>query len=240
LLYNSAGFYPQCVDDLTHDEKLDEREVVLSKSFDRCLELSRASRSPLVMPFAGDYALCGSLASLNPYLPVSTPHTAARFLEAHDRPAIALGAGGLVHLGDEPEVTPGEPYTLDEAIARAGSIDATYPYQTDPPVDPARLADLLEEAADKLRGRQERVNVHPDYRVHLVGLDEVLLGAVDLSAGSASHDVVCHLDERLLVGILERRFHWDNAEIGCHLRFARSNHPDYSSDMYFVMALLHT
>lgn len=238
LLYNSAGFYPQCVRDLSDEEKLSERDRVLDKAFVECLRLSEASSSPLVVPFAGDYVLGGRLANLNGWLPVSTPHIAAEFLREHGRDALAFGAGGVYSIGDRSLDRNGSPYTLESAIARASRLELSYPYEDDPEVDLGTLGTTLMAAVAGLRKKQERLGVFPDYRVDFMGLNGETLGSVSTARSEPSHTVRCHIDARLFAGILERRYHWDNAQIGCHVSFERSNHPDYSSDLHFILSLL--
>ena len=239
LLYNSAGFYPQCVDDLSEEEKRTESGRVLQRALDACLELAKASRSEAVVPFAGDYALGGRLASLNEYLPVSTPHLAAEFLRDNGCPSLAFGTGGVYSVGDRSLDVEGKAYTIADAISRAGSLATHYPYELEAYPDLAQLEADLHDAAVGLRAKQNRLGVFPDYAVEFVGLDGQPLGSVSTAREHATHTVTCRLDARLLAGILERRYHWDNAQIGCHLSFSRSNHPDYSSDLHFILSLLH-
>ena len=48
-----------------------------------------------------------------------------------------------------------------------------------------------------------------------------------------------YLDERLLLRIIERRSHWNNAEIGCHIDVDR-NPNVYEVDVHMLMQFFHT
>ena len=50
--------------------------------------------------------------------------------------------------------------------------------------------------------------------------------------------IECSLDLRLLKRILDRKSHWNNAEIGCHIELNRS--PNYySPDVHTALQFLH-
>ena len=47
-----------------------------------------------------------------------------------------------------------------------------------------------------------------------------------------------YIDERLLDGLLERKYHWNNAEIGSHFEFRRFPE-EYDRRVYNLLNFLH-
>lgn len=48
----------------------------------------------------------------------------------------------------------------------------------------------------------------------------------------------CHLKPSMLEDILDRKAHWNNAELGCHIMFDRK--PDtYMHDVHMLMSFFH-
>jgi UDP-MurNAc hydroxylase len=244
ILYNSAGFYPQCVDDLTPQEKRAERNRVVQSCFDKMLDVARSSRCTYVMPFAGDFILGGRLSSLNEFLATSTPQDASAFLARHGVRSVSVGMGGRLCVETGRVDPPGKSYRRDDILAYA-EIDLagiTYAYEQQPVPESAHLRELVRKAELNLRRRLERFDVFPDWHVSFrSALDDSDLGRVSLArSGDATREMICTLDDRLLLNILERRAHWDNAQVGSHIRFSRSCHPEYSQEVHTLLSFLHT
>ena len=60
-----------------------------------------------------------------------------------------------------------------------------------------------------------------------------------LKAGiDAEQVLICSLNPKLLRRILDRKAHWNNAEIGCHIDFFRSPNV-YEPDLHTLLQFLH-
>lgn len=70
LKYALAGPYPSCFRNLTHEEKLAEKEKLLARQKKAMDEVAAILEAETVEPFAGSYCLAGSLAWKNQYLAV--------------------------------------------------------------------------------------------------------------------------------------------------------------------------
>ena len=243
ILYNSAGFYPQCVDDLSIQEKSVERESVLQSCFDKMLDVARSSHSGTVMPFAGDYILGGRLSALNEFLAISTPQTASSFLENHGVRSVSTGMGGRLDVATGREEEPGTSYSYEDILSYADRQLAgiTYAYEREAVPESSHLRELVQKAEVNLRQRLERFGIFPDWKVAFrSALDDSDLGLVRLAkSGDGSREMLCTLDDRLLLNILERRSHWDNAQVGSHIRFSRNCHPEYSQEVHTLLSFLH-
>lgn len=72
-----AGSYPACFTNLTHEEKLSERDRILKRHLDLMIKCAKIMQCKTMQPFAGHYQLQGPLAELNQYLAVYEPHEVA-------------------------------------------------------------------------------------------------------------------------------------------------------------------
>jgi UDP-MurNAc hydroxylase len=243
ILYNSAGFYPQCVDDLTPQEKGAERDRVVQSCFDTMLDVARSSQSGCVMPFAGDFILGGRLCTLNELLPISTPEEASAFLTNHGVRSVSVGMGGSLCVETGRVDEDGNRYSHSDILAYAENELAgiTYSYERQETPESSHVRELVQKAELNLHRRLERFGVFPDWRVSFrSALDDSDLGHVRFArSGDATREMICTLDDRLLLNILERRAHWDNAQIGSHIRFSRNCHPEYSQEVHTLLSFLH-
>lgn len=239
LLYNSAGFYPQSVNNFSVAEKIAEKHKVVERCFQMLLETSMASSSKYIMPFAGDYALTGKLWNLNQFLPVSTPKVASNFLEKKGINTLCLGSGGIFCLKSDRYLKQGTHYTIEDAMIHAESPKWLYPYEIEKQISTNDLRKKLPLASKKMEEKQHLLNCFPDWEIELISEDQESIYNIDCSRSTAKNYMQCVLDKRLLNGILDRKYHWDNAQIGCHINFTRSSHPSYSSELHTLLAFIH-
>jgi len=61
---------------------------------------------------------------------------------------------------------------------------------------------------------------------------------VDLKENFDGNKLECRMDERLLRRILDRKSHWNNAEIGAHINFIRSPNV-YEPDLHTILQFFH-
>jgi UDP-MurNAc hydroxylase len=95
---NAAGPYPACFTNLTHDEKLAERDRILKQQTDHMVEVARILGAKVVQPFAGAYKLGHGKEHLNQYLPVWPSSRIAEYLIERDVRAVALDEGETLDL----------------------------------------------------------------------------------------------------------------------------------------------
>jgi UDP-MurNAc hydroxylase len=90
---NGASFYPACFRNLTHREKLAEKERILEQQTGHMVAVARALRVKMVQPFAGAFRLSYGLERLNQYLPVWDPEVIAIFCQERGLDALVLAEG---------------------------------------------------------------------------------------------------------------------------------------------------
>lgn len=69
LPYSAGSAYPGCYSNLSHDEKLAEKDRIYQASVSKFINDCALLQAELVMPFADQYVIRGSMSSINQYLP---------------------------------------------------------------------------------------------------------------------------------------------------------------------------
>ncbi|WP_115120596.1 MBL fold metallo-hydrolase [Synechococcus sp. UW105] len=247
ILYNSAGFYPQCDQDLTHEEKISLKSSLISNCIKSMLDvLSSVDEETIIVPFAGDYILQGKNSSLNKYLPVSTPTIAAEILVKNKYNAINPGSGGIFDAKTLAMSRQGRCYSIEEAFKRGNDLtNVKYPYECRDFPSLIDLRSKAKKAEARLIQRLQNIGWYDkssilDWEVDFYSNDDKFIYKLVINHESKPKFVLkVQLDTRLMEGILNREFHWDNAQTGCHLKFSRSCHPKWSPDLHCAMSFFH-
>lgn len=220
LNYNAAGPYPACfagIDKPTEHERILARNVAHMK---RCIE---GLKPRFVLPFAGAYVLGGTLRYKNEYLGTTTWDDCAERLGLDN--VICLREGDTLDIGSGKANHPYVP-----AMKRyIETLEIAYPHQLDGMPDEATLRADLDAAAGKMKERMAKFGIRSNFSVTVNGQ------TVHPGAGGV---LACTLDPRLLRAILDRRSHWNNAEIGCHVEFDRQPNT-YEPDLHMALQFLH-
>lgn len=172
LPYAGGSGYPGCYSNLTHDEKMQERERILKmrmKGFVNAV-LDLAPRR--VMPFADQYVMGGSRGYLNQYSPhPPSPGYVRDYLAAAglDRLLVLLNSGQSYDLEDESKY-PDEQFYLhtdeerDEYISELA--DKQYDYEKIEMRDVVPIDRMFTQARAKLWIFQERKRIFPELTIY--------------------------------------------------------------------------
>jgi len=245
LNYNSAGPYPSCFDNLSIDEKRAEHSRLLSRNFDYIVSLTDQFQPRALLPFAGAYVLGGSQGRKNPFLGTTTWEV-CRDAVLERRPDLTVV---LLREGDTLDLVSMEadrPYVPLDMVEMVNYIEQelpaqVYDYERDVMPNDNDLVNDLQVAAVKMIERASRFGLSSNARVAIrVGQEEVqvLPGSSVGLVPSDSVSLLCSMDPRLLRRILDRRAHWNNVEIGCHIDFFRSPNV-YDPDLHTMLQFLH-
>jgi len=247
ILYNSAGFYPQCDQDLSTKEKISAKESLTTNCIKSMIDvLSVINKETIIVPFAGDYILQGKNSSLNQYLPVSTPTKAANVLNENSYKALSPGSGGIFDTKTLILSSEGNRYSIEEAFKRGNNLsEVKYPYEYREysPLNDIKI--IAERAEKKLIDRLKNIGWDNkpsinNWEVDFISSKQEYIYKLIINDDSYPlHKLRVEIDSRLFEGILNREFHWDNAQIGCHLKFSRSCHPEWSPDLHRAMSFFH-
>lgn len=248
LNYNAAGPYPSCFDDLSEEKKLSEHRRILDRNFDHIVDLVQGMEPRMMLPFAGAYVLGGDLRHKNKYLGTSTWDECADYVRAQDigdTEVVLLREGDTLDIqagvSDRP-YQPLDPSDMEHYIENE-LADLKYPHQLDGSPDTALLLQDVESASAAMAERMNRFGIESDFSVQIVlegGAYQIYphFAAPDTPDGRAPKVLTCELDARLLRRILDRKAHWNNAEIGAHISFRRSPN-EYQPDLHMGLQFFH-
>jgi UDP-MurNAc hydroxylase len=232
LGYTGAGPYPQ-----TYHEPGKQlhalAEAKKQQFFQRYRELRDALRPQIAVPFAGKYLLGGKLAELN----VARGVADAVEVLAFDRDAVVLDDGGDASI-DTATLTPTRartrPYAeadlaraIDAVAERPMAYETLMPYSSVPALPLRRLADKAYRNALRYSLCEENyffcLSTPDGWLVLNANRERPLCESRQVGAALYPRSEV-NLDPRHLFGLLTGVYHWNNAEVGSHLRVRR--HPD--------------
>lgn len=248
LNYNPAGPYPACFENLSYEEKKSEGNRILARSFDHISQLLKVFDPKCFLPFAGSYVLGGRLHEKNDVLGTTTWDQCAHeiSIRAPEIFTVLMNEGQQLDLSS---LTLDSPYTpinkeeMDRYIT-THLAEMTYPHESDPMPDLNELIEDLRVASLRAKDRSRKFKVSTSFEVFVtVGAERVQVihhsdDHFQLGADNQPRTLDCYLDPRLLRRVLDRRAHWNNSEIGCHIDFHRSPNI-YEPDLHTILQFLH-
>lgn len=224
--YSGASAYPHCFPQYDTETMirlgLEKRAKVIGMAH----QIVETLGARFWLPFAGQYTLAGPLAYMNdlrgvPELEELPPHPAMVRLNRGESFDVYTGTQSA-------PFTPRDPLEVRARAARMSEHKLVY--EDDPPLDADAGSALLERAWEAWVVRLRERGMWP------LAWGITVNGRM-LAAGKDSHLTV-DVDPRLLRRLLNRRAHWNAAEVGSMLTFRRT--PDlYVRQPYLALAYLH-
>ena len=247
LNYNAAGPYPSCFDNLTEAEKISENGRILERNFTHVKNVVEAMKPAYVLPFAGAYVLGGDMYHKNRYLGTTTWDECAEWLITHNiepTKVVLLRENDTFNIEKGTATIKYEPINIDEMkmyIKNYLSL-IKYPYQLESLPNQKQLIIDLEKAAQGMKERMERFGITSTFSVvlNVFAKKYQIYPAFKLLLKNeeVGNKLECSLDERLLRNIIDRKSHWNNAEIGAHISFNRAPN-NYEPDLHTGLQFFH-
>ena len=239
LNYNAAGPYPSCFDNLSTEEKINENKRILKRNFDHLCNIIPILQPKSVLPFAGAYIIGGKNYFKNEYLGTTTWDECANYLNRNlkfNSKVFCLRENQTYDIKNQKQLDKYKKLDLNEMKNYIQSIkDKKYDYENDNMPDVSKLIDEVKMASTKLLERVKKFNIQLKSNVFIkVGKENVQI----VKGQDSDRHLYCDLDLRLLNRILNKKAHWNNAEIGTHINFKRvPNKMD--PDVHTCMSFFH-
>ena len=239
LNYNAAGPYPSCFDNLSTEEKINENKRILKRNFDHLCNIIPILQPKSVLPFAGAYIIGGKNYFKNEYLGTTTWDECADYLNRNlkfNSKVFCLRENQTYDIKNQKQLDKYKKLDLNEMKNYIQSIkDKKYDYENDNMPDVSKLIDEVKMASTKLLERVKKFNIQLKSNVFIkVGKENVQI----VKGLDSDRHLYCDLDLRLLNRILNKKAHWNNAEIGTHINFKRvPNKMD--PDVHTCMSFFH-
>ena len=239
LNYNAAGPYPSCFDNLSTEEKINENKRILKRNFDHLCNIIPILQPKSVLPFAGAYIIGGKNYFKNEYLGTTTWDECADYLNRNlkfNSKVFCLRENQTYDIKNQKQLDKYKKLDLNEMKNYIQSIkDKKYDYENDNMPDVSKLIDEVKMASTKLLERVKKFNIQLKSNVFIkVGKENIQI----VKGQDSDRHLYCDLDLRLLNRILNKKAHWNNAEIGTHINFKRvPNKMD--PDVHTCMSFFH-
>lgn len=252
--YAGGGSIPQCWENYTIAEKL---EVYGPKKKLHFLNMGKQYidkiKPKYYIPFAGTYTLRGKFAYLEKYRVVPELQDTLAFYQKRCPFASGLLLNSLesFDLDTGKASKPYEPIDLNDKLKYVEEVlsQYKYDYEYDDDVTLDQLLELIDGAYNRYNAKREQLNFStstnvylylPDNKMALVSCSGKGYSIIDEKDFDDDNYVTYRVDPKLLYRILRgpKYAHWNNAEIGSHILFAR--HPEkYERPLYFCMNYFH-
>jgi UDP-MurNAc hydroxylase len=244
LPYAGAGPYPQRYLFAEEEVRFKEAEAKKERFLNLFAQYVEALNPEFAVPFAGLYFLGSSLERFNNTRGIPDAIEAAQMFPER---AVALHeVVGEIDLDKSAvfnqRTTPVDAREVSEFLRQYATTPL--PYENDEPPSADEIYESLLVAATRA---MERSKLRIDAWICLpLGngsygcakpMDGVAVRLLD-SVDSLSPREEIVIDPRLLAGLLKRKYHWNNAEIGSHFEFRRFG-MGYSKELYDFLSFLH-
>ncbi|MBG9941033.1 MBL fold metallo-hydrolase [Brevibacillus formosus] len=256
--YVGAGPYPQCFENYDLEEKIHRSELKKNQYLLHAVNFIKHFSPTYYMPFAGQYTLGGKLSELNflrgdpelEELPTIFDSLATEY--QYSSQMILLNSGEFFCLdkfASSNSYIPPNPIEREIYIKQVLSTKK-YDFEKEHYIKKSDWIDLTQ----KLREAQKRMLRYQDkwdgYRsdwkfyldtgqeyLYCIPFNGDLVNKVT-SGNEKEPYIKISLDYSLLNMILDRKAHWNNAQIGSHLKYFRS--PDiFDRRIHHLMSYLH-
>ena len=253
--YAGAGPYPQCFE-MSSEEKEKAAEAKKLKFLNFGVKFIEKVKPEYYMPFAGTYLLGGKLSALNKYRGVPTLDEALDFFKKKvkiNSKGFLLNRYQYFDLSNQKfskeyeEISKNEKNEYLEKISKY-KLD----YEDDDFPEEKNIINLIPKAYERLCSKKNEIKFKSDTKL-IIRISDKKFVIIDLSLNpnykiitnldlSKLDKYVCiSLDTRLLYRILSgpRYAHWNNAEIGSHLRFERKPNI-FERGLYHSLCFFHS
>jgi UDP-MurNAc hydroxylase len=250
--YQNASPYPQCFEslDTLNKEKLGKK--VSKECMDKALHFIKSLKPEYYLPFAGTYALTGRLSVLNDFRYVPTIDEAYEYIsskQSFSKP-IKINPGTSFDLNNNQNSDPYKKFDVKKYNKYVKDIlsKKEFDYEKEEKPTFEEIYELAQGAYKKYIDKKliYNINLNTDiyisveqkfFKISKEGSKLEVIKKDEIN--KSSQFVIYETDIRLLKLLLNgpRFAHWNNAEIGSHIKFTRN--PDvwtpavYQSICYF-------
>lgn len=237
LNYNAAGPYPSCFDNLSKKKKISEHKRIIKRNFDHLVKVIPKLQPKTILPFAGSYILGGKNFFKNDYLGTSNWEECSRYLKKKLNKKFNIICMRENQIFDLENKRSNFEYTelnlshMQKYIKKISNYK--YDYERDKPPSYKKLVEDINLAKSRFADRIKKFNIKINSNVFL-NFENKKIKIID--GKLSNRKIVCKLDSKLLRRILDKKAHWNNAEIGAHITFFRTPNkmePDLHTSLSF-------
>ena len=237
ILYNSAGFYPHCVKNLSDQEKLIESDRIVGQCIQLISSLQLPEHCDYILPMAGDFRYQGASTFANKFIPISSPSDFSTTAQEELGLSIVNPGGfGVFDVASGQILSPGKHYQISD-IRDFQDNTPTSRYTEAIEKIPAFVDINAGALSEKFNARLQKFDISSPYNFNVVDRNSgiKLFGYTN----GSKETVDIYLDRLILNALITRELHWQNAWLGGLMEFWRTDHPHYNKDFYDLLSFLH-
>ena len=239
LNYNAAGPYPSCFDNLDENEKIIENEKILKRNFDHLCDIIPALKPKSVLPFAGSYIIGGKNYYKNKYLGTTTWDKCSDYLKQnlkYKTKVFCLRENQTYDIKNQKNLEKYMRVNTKEMKNYISSIkEKKYDYENDNQPNIKKLLNDIYLASLQMSKKLDEFKISLESNV-FIEIDKKNISII--KGKNKNRNLYCKLDYRLLRRILDKKAHWNNAEIGTHISFYRQPNK-MEPDVHLCLSFFH-
>ena len=256
--YAGAGPYPQCFE-LTDKERENAEHLKKIQFLNQAEKYINLVKPDFYMPFAGTYTLSGFLSNLQYKRGVPELEEALKFfknsksINQKKSKSVALNTYEYFDLESKKSSNEYIPFDENKKIKYIKNIlsKKKFDYEYDSEVDLDDIDKLIPDAYNRMDSKRKEINFKSETKVLIKLKKEKLLKisfdgsgfeyVSEIEKNNLKSFVQYDLSDKLLLRILKgpRFAHWNNAEVGSHIRFTRFPNK-FERGLYHTMCFFHS
>ena len=248
--YSSAHSYPQCIENLSIQKKIEESNKLKNLSFKYSEKYLQLVKPKYFIPFTGEYYIGGKFSDYNNYYGVNNQNECFEYFSKSKFKNQLL----MINYGNS--FTEG--YKNNFKILSKNKIEKKrlnisrikYDYENDVYPDKESIIDKLEKASNNLYSKMKIMNIKFNENIAIkffnnyfkLDLYNLTNKVYENKKGLLNEKItILKLDERLLAKILlgPRYAHWNNADIGSHIIYEKINILNYNYKLFNTISYFH-
>jgi UDP-MurNAc hydroxylase len=256
--YAGAGPYPQCFElsDKERENAEQSKKIQFLNQAEKYIDLVKPD---FYMPFAGTYTLSGFLSNLQYKRGVPELEEALKFfkksklINQKKSKSVALNTYEYFDLELKKSSNEYIPFDENKKIKYIKNIlsKKKFDYEYDSEVDLDDMYKLIPNAYNRMESKRKEINFKSETKVLIKLKKEKLLKisfdgsgfeyVSEIEKNNLKSFVQYDLSDKLLLRILKgpRFAHWNNAEVGSHIRFTRVPNK-FERGLYHTMCFFHS
>ena len=256
--YSGAGPYPQCFE-MNETKKMSEAKNKKLQFLQQAEDYINLLEPKYFMPFAGRYTLGGNLADLNDYRGVTELDDTIEYFNNSSKcdtiksKCLLLNSESIFDLENFSSSSEYQKINLTEKSNYIKNILSNQKFDYESEIFPSKneLSKLFSNCYNRFESRRKRIGYMSDTMIFIEYYDGEFIQIACNGGGYSCKSldeldlnqnyVMIKLDKKLLKQILKgpKFAHWNNAEIGSHLKFIRSPEK-FERPLYHCLSYFHS
>lgn len=254
--YSSATAYPQCFD-LSKEQKEMEKQIIINKFFSQAEAYVNLLKPRFFMPFAGRYVLAGKNWELNSQRAVPELEEAYDYFISSKNTDQSLSKCIILNSKSSFDITAGKASDSYERVNQEeksrymenvlAQIKYDFEYEKEP--ETGELLPLIQKCYERFENKRKELGFSSDTAIILDFDNDALVVSANGNGYKLESKkeienykkyVQISVDKKLFKWLLlgPKFAHWNNAEIGSHLRYKR-NPNIYERGLFYCLNFFH-